>query len=95
MLTTAEIIARIKKMHGDCSDYRVSKLLGITSQAVYQWTSGARAMGDETAIKAALLLKLDPDYVVACIAAERAKGSNAFTTWRHIAERLQPATRAA
>lgn len=95
MITTLRLLELFKKEHGGCSNYRAAQLLNISRNTPSGWINRGHVMDDETAIKAALLCGLDPDYVVACIAAERAKGSNSFTTWRHVAERLQPSNMAA
>ncbi len=40
MHTTNQLLDLIAERHGGCTDYRVSKLLGVTTQAVAKWRHG-------------------------------------------------------
>jgi hypothetical protein len=90
MITTLDLLELVKKTYENCSDYRAAQLLEISRQTPSTWIHRGSVMDDKTAIKAALLCNLDPEYVLACIAAERAKDSDAFPHWEHIAGRLAP-----
>lgn len=92
MLTTLEIVELLREETETRSDYAVAKLLGIRQQTICNWKSGRGAMSEEIAINAARKLKLDPDYILACVTAERAKGTPTFPVWKHICQRLTPET---
>lgn len=90
MLNTAQIVELVRRQSNTGSLYAASKLLEVRPQTITGYTSSYRVMNDEIGLKAASLLGIDPDYVLACLAAERAKDSPAFKTWAHICQRLTP-----
>ena len=55
------------------SDYRIAKLLGITRASVSRFRTGKGSFCDETAIRAAELLGIEPLKVIAAANAERSK----------------------
>lgn len=93
MLTTMKIVELLREKTETHSDYAVSKLLDLRPQTVSTWKTGRGAMGDETAIKAALKLGFDPSYVLACVTAERAEGTPTHSAWIDVCERLTPKKR--
>lgn len=90
MFNSMELVELIRDLTETRSDYAVSKLLGIRPQTICNWKTGRGAMSEEIALNAAYLLKLDPDYVLACITAERAKGTPIYQNWVSISNRLTP-----
>lgn len=88
MLTTLELLDRIEKANGNCTDYRAAQLLGVTRAAISQWRKRGVVMNDETAIKAADLLNMNPEYVVQCVHAERVKDCPSYHLLARIANRL-------
>lgn len=90
MLTTKDLIDAVRVAHGNCSLYRVSKLLECPNQSVYRYAAGDVRMGEETAEKAAVLAHLPVDYVLACIHAEHMKDSATYPHWVRIAQQLEP-----
>ncbi|MFO7648152.1 hypothetical protein, partial [Halomonas campaniensis] len=68
-------------------DYRAAKLLGISTQSVYQWKRGT-TMSDEVGILVATELGLDPAKVLVDLQIERGVGELACPVWRQIRERL-------
>src|SRR5262245_48401965 len=54
------------------SDYRIAKELGVTRQYVSKVRAGKKVLGDDYAVRLALLANLDPAYVAAVLAATRA-----------------------
>lgn len=93
-ITTQDLYNSIKSLIGKDSAYAVGKALGATNQAACNWRDGKHAMDDQYALRAALALGLDPDFVLACLAAERAQRVHQEETaaaWRRIATRLATA----
>lgn len=88
MRTTLEFISDIKSKYGIESDYAAAKLLGVTKTTMSHYRNGKGLLGDDSAMKIAQLLELDPGYVLACIAAERSKQPEVKAAWKHTAEML-------
>lgn len=89
-MTTLELLTAYKAHHGGITDYRAAKLLGIRSQTIYTWKAGG-SMSDETGIRIAEELGLDPAKVVIDLHIERDKGDAASQVWQSIRDRLQMA----
>ncbi|MDH4275041.1 MAG: hypothetical protein OEW08_08385 [Gammaproteobacteria bacterium] len=88
MKTTLEFISDLKAKTGLDSDYAISKELGVTRNAISLYRTGKAFMGDETAMKVAKILDIDPGYVVACVHAEREKIPAVKAMWKHTAQAL-------
>lgn len=76
------------------SKYAAAKILGVPNQSINDWTNRGRVMSDTAGLKTAEILGLNPCYVVACLAAERASPEALEECWRDICE-LIPTTRTA
>jgi predicted transcriptional regulator len=85
MKTTLEFISDLKTKTGLDSDYAIAKHLGITKTALSQYRLGKSFLGDQTAMKVAEMLEIDPAYVVACVHAERTKHAAEKKLWERIA----------
>lgn len=92
MQTTNEFLDSVKAKHGLTSDYQLSKLMQCTHSVISGYRHGRSKMDEETACKVADLLELEPGYVMACIAAERAKSEKVKKAWQHIANMAVAAT---
>lgn len=90
MITTSKLLAALKKAHGDCSDYRIAKILDVAKTTVSRWSCGHGYMSEETARKAAQILGWDETYTIACIHAEGMKGSETYPIWKEICDKLEP-----
>lgn len=88
MKTTIDFLTAVKAAHGLTSDYQLSKFLSVTSQCISLSMSGRTYLGDETAIKVAEALKIDPATVIASVHYERAKKAEEKAVWKGILERL-------
>jgi len=86
METTTELLDQVKAKHGLPSDGKLSALLGLTRAQVSRYRNKGDAFGEDVALKVADLLDLDPGYVLACAAFERAKSEGARSAWRHVAD---------
>ena len=99
MKTSNDFVREIRVLYGKkgiLSDYALAKLLWLTRQTVSAHKSGsAKAFGDETGQRIAELLDLDPAYVLACLAAERAKRPDVRATWQRVAEQFEQIKHAA
>ena len=67
------------------SDYRIAKLLGITRASVSRFRTGKGSFCDETAIRAAELLGIEPLKVIAAANAERSKDEKTRGFWMRYA----------
>lgn len=90
MLDSMQLVEMLRELTETKSDYAVAKILGIRPQTICNWKSGRGAMSEEIAVNTALILELDPCYVLACVCAERAMDTPLFSTWVEIVERLTP-----
>lgn len=82
-------IDRAKLAQGWDSDYRAARELGVTRGAMSQIRTGDSAtLGEETALKVAEALQLDPALVLADQAMERARSESARTAWAAVLQRL-------
>lgn len=88
MKSTIEFLDAVKTAHGLTSDYQLSKFLGVTHQSVSLSMAGKTFLGDETAIKVADALKIDPAIVLAAVHFERAKKAQEKEVWKGIFEKL-------
>lgn len=86
---SAATVDRIAKKLGGLTDYKVSKALGVTQQAVHNWRAGTHRMSDATALKAAALLGETPEPLLVRLAAERSKNGAATKVLEALARRLQ------
>ncbi len=89
MLTTMDILQRLQEANENCTKYRVSKILGVTTATVSRWSHGKNTMDDTKAFQAAQMLGLDPKYVVACVNAERNKGKENYEVWQYICRTIE------
>lgn len=93
-LTTLELVDRIKSLIGKDSAYAIAKYMDVSQRSAQLWCSGRMGMDDEHAIKAAYYLGIDPEYVLASLAAERATRQDKpemAEVWQRIAHRLSHA----
>jgi plasmid maintenance system antidote protein VapI len=85
LMTTVEMLDALKSLNDNASDYRIAQILKVNKSAVSLWRKGTNTFSDETAIEVARLLKIKPEYVIACAHAERAKSDEARSVWTHFA----------
>lgn len=93
MHTTHELIDLAKQrlalahsLRAPLTDYRLAKLLGVSTQVVSGWQRGKRTIGSEFAQKFADACELPTEYVYACIEHERAKDPTVSKILANIAE---------
>lgn len=88
MNTTQQYLDAVKAKHGAASDYALSKVLGVSHQQITNYRRKGYGLGNETAIKVAELLEIDPGIVIAAVHAERAKSEAERNAWRSMFEKL-------
>jgi hypothetical protein len=94
IIDTEYLYNGIKSLIGKDSAYAVSKYFDVTRTTAGYWRDSEVVMDDSHGLVAAKALNLDPDLVLAGLAAERAakgKDSDAAAVWRSIALRLSTA----
>ena len=79
MITTLELLDRLKQEVNLPSDYAVAKFLNVSQQAVSRWRNG-RVMCEETALKVARGLKIDQDMGILSNIVERQTNQKAKET---------------
>ena len=91
IIGTIDLYEGVKALTDTGSAYAVAQYLGAARQSGCNWRDGRQTMDDRYAVKAAQALDWDADYVLACLAAERAAradSADAAAVWRHVALRL-------
>ncbi len=73
MLTTVELLNRVKAAYNLPSDYALSKKLGFSRQRISKYYTQGHLLDDQGCFAVAELLDLNPAYVVACVNMERAE----------------------
>lgn len=89
-MTTIELLTRYKAHHGGITNYRAAKMLGIRPQTISAWKMGGY-MSDETAIRMAESIGLDPVKVLIDLNLEKNQGNAAYHTWKALSDRLNMA----
>lgn len=94
-MRTVEFLDAVKRRHDLPSDYAISKHFGWRISRVYEYRGGHRELDDEACVQVAESLDLPPPYVMACIAAARAKDATIRKYWTAAAKLLKTGTAAA
>lgn len=89
MKSTSELLALAKARNGDCSDYRLSKLLGIRPSAIAHYNAGRSIPANPIAARLAELCGLDPAAVICWVNIERATSPEDRETWNFMLSRVQ------
>ena len=88
---TAEFLEALKAARRLPTDYALAKHYGINTQTVSSYRTGRTVPDDAMGVRIAQELNLDPGYVLAQLAAERAeraKNDALAQTWHAIARRF-------
>jgi hypothetical protein len=88
MKTTVEFLDALKAKTGAGSDYRIAKILNVTTSCIGNYRSGRSKFDDKTALKVASILDIEPGVVMAACHAERAKSEEEKTAWKLVFEKL-------
>lgn len=87
MFSVTEFLDRAKAGAGGCSDYRLSKLVGVSTQAVSAWRVGRTVPELPAILELCKLSGDDPEHVLACIQSMRASNDDVAAFWRKVADR--------
>lgn len=85
LMTTIELLDELKSLNNNASDYRIAQILNVNKAAVSKWRNSKGFFEDEVCFRVAELLSMQPEYVVACVHAERSKTPQARMVWTHLA----------
>lgn len=88
MKTTLEFLDGVSAKLGGASDYAIAKELDVTRSAVSRYRNGLSTFDDETAIRVARILDIDPAAVLLAAHAERTKNPEAKNLWTSLANRF-------
>lgn len=87
-MKASEWIDRVKSVKGWESDYRASKELGLSRQAISDYRVGRSLMDEEAALKVADALGQSPEIILIDQAAERMKSPAAKSALAAVLQRL-------
>lgn len=91
MHTTIELIEAAKEKLGFASDGQLARRLDLSRSAISCYRNKSVTLDDSTAEKIAEILEMPPEYVVACMHAERARGTPQRALWERMAKRMATA----
>lgn len=87
-MKAADWIDRVKLVKGWETDYRVSKELIVSRNTISTYRSKGTTLEEDTAMKVAHALEIDPAIILADQAMERAKNEEARSAWAAVLQRL-------
>lgn len=88
-LTTVGLANSVKSLINNETTYGLAKFLGVSRACIKNWYERGTVMDDETGIRFAEILNLEPETVLLWLQVERAEkrgNDNLSQLWRHIAE---------
>lgn len=88
MKTTSDFLDDLRARHGLASDNKLALHMGWDRQQLRRYRNGKHTFDDATAIKVAAQLGIEPDHIMACMAAQRAKSPESRTAWERIAAKV-------
>jgi len=87
-MKAAHWIDRVKTVNKWDSDYRVAHELGLTRSAISKHRTRESTLDEDTSVKVAHALGINPAIVLTDQAMERAKDGEARTAWGTVLDRL-------
>lgn len=88
MKTTADFLDDLRAKLGATSDGKLALALKLDRQQVSRWRQQKNAFDDDTALKFAAQLGIEPDYIMACMAVQRSRTPEARSAWSRIAAKV-------
>lgn len=88
-MKTVDFLDAVKARHRLASDYQLCKFLGWTTSRVSLYRTTPRELDDDACIQIAKALDMPAPYVMACIAAARAKSAESKHAWEKAAKLLK------
>jgi transcriptional regulator with XRE-family HTH domain len=83
-MKTTDYLDSIQVKYSLASDYAISKILGISRQAISNYRSGRGSLDDTVALRAADLLEIEPGIVLLDMYIERTRVDKTRDVWRDI-----------
>lgn len=93
MLSTIELLDLAKEHQGGVTDYRISKLLGLTPKHVSNYRTGRNTPVNPVAMRLGELAGIDPLEAVAAVNLERASSPEDREVWEIMLARLQASSK--
>lgn len=94
IMETVAFLDAVKARHKLATDYKLAKFLRWPPQRISMYRARKRALDDEACVQIAAALDVPPAYVMACIAAARAKDAAIKKHWLAAARLLKTGTAA-
>lgn len=82
MRETTKYLDRVRDLTKTRSDYALAKLLGVTEQAVNNYTKGRSVLDNWTALRIAELLRIPLEEVIAAAELDREKNEKKRDAWK-------------
>ena len=87
-MKTIDYADQIMRRYDLGTDYQLAKFMEMSMQTPRNWRRKGTTADDQTAIKMAALLEIDPAKVLADIHAERSKTPEEKSVWERIAKQF-------
>lgn len=87
-MKTIDYYRALKQQLGNCTDYRLAKVLGVSQTTVYTWRDQEAAFSDPVAIHVAELLGLPIPQLLTDMSAERSRDDRVRMEWEKISHRF-------
>jgi len=88
MLSTVELLDLARHRQGDVTDYRIAKLLGVSTQNVSNYRTGRTMPVNRVAMRLGELAGIDPLEAVAAVNLERSTEPEDRELWSAMLERV-------
>ena len=88
-MKTNDYLDAVKRARQIRSDAKLADALEITGASISALRNGKASMGDETALKVAEILGIEPYEVLADCHAERARNPKTARAWHDLANRVR------
>jgi len=88
MLSTVQLLDIARQRHGGVSDYRIAKLLGVSTQNISNYRTGRNTPVNPVAKRLGELAGVDPLEAVAAVNLERASSPEEREIWETMLARL-------
>lgn len=93
-MRTVEFLDAVKARHKLATDYKLAKFLGWNPSRIAHYRTTPRELDDDACVQIAEALELPAPYVMACVAAARAKRADIKKHWLAAARLLKTGTAA-
>jgi len=86
--TSLQLLERVRAKH-NVSWYRLVRMIPTSESTMANWKNGRTGIDQRFVTRIAELLEEPPEYILACIEAERAPSPELEKIWRGIAEKFR------